>query len=31
MVYDEFYCYFLFTYQVNCQGDLVDYFTMLMP
>ncbi len=30
MVYDEFYCYFQFTSQVNRQGDLVDYFTMLM-
>jgi hypothetical protein len=30
MVSDEFYCYFLFTSQVNYQGDLLDYFTMLM-
>ncbi len=31
MVYDEFCCYFLNTCQVDCQGDLVVHFTMLMP
>ncbi len=30
MVSDEFYYYYYFTYQVNYQGDLLDYFTMLM-
>jgi len=31
MIYDEFCCYFLYTCQVDCQGDLVVHFTMLMP
>jgi hypothetical protein len=29
MIYNAFNSYFLFTCQVNCQGDLVVYFTML--
>lgn len=28
MVYDGFHCYFLYTCQVDCQGDLVVHFTM---
>jgi hypothetical protein len=31
MVYDGFCCYFLSTCQVDFQGDLIVYFTMLMP
>jgi hypothetical protein len=31
MVYDGFCDYFLFICQVDYQGDLVIYFTMLMP
>jgi hypothetical protein len=31
MVYDGFGCYFLSTYEVDCKGDLIVYFTMLMP
>jgi hypothetical protein len=31
MVYDGFCCYFIFTCQVDCQIDLVVYFTMLWP
>jgi hypothetical protein len=31
MVYDGFYCYFLSTCQVDCEGDLVVHFTMFMP
>jgi hypothetical protein len=30
MVYDGYCCYFLSTCQVDCQGDLVVYFTMFM-
>jgi hypothetical protein len=31
MVYDGFCCHFLSTCEIDCQGDLVIYFTMLMP
>jgi hypothetical protein len=31
MVYDGFFCYFFSTCQIDCQGDLIVYFTMFIP